>query len=359
MIGRKNAIEDLSVDQECHAVKSAPPDSSAQAASGRLTDPSGRRFEYLRLSLTDVCNFRCTYCLPNGYRKVAGRPHDLSPDEIVRAVTAFARLGLWKVRLTGGEPTVRAEFSDIARRVAALPGIRLVAMTTNGYRLADHAAEWRAAGVSAINVSIDSLDPARFAAITGHDRLDEVLRGVEAARIAGFDLIKLNAVLMRGVNDDELDSIIAFVRERDLSLRFIEVMRTNDNVPFFHARHLSGQTVIDALQRAGWTRLARAPGAGPAVEFGHADAKGRIGIIAPYAQDFCATCNRLRLSAEGKLHLCLFGDGGLDLRPLLQADAQIDELVERIVALTTLKAPSHRLHQGNSGATPHLASIGG
>ena len=118
----------------------APPNTSTQSASGRLTDPSGRRFEYLRLSLTDVCNFRCTYCLPNGYRKAAARAPDLSPDEIVRAVAAFARLGLWKIRLTGGEPTVRAEFSEIARRVAAVPGVRRVAMTTNGYRLADHAA---------------------------------------------------------------------------------------------------------------------------------------------------------------------------------------------------------------------------
>jgi len=337
----------------------APPGGLAQPASGRLIDPSGRRFEYLRLSLTDVCNFRCTYCLPNGYRKAAGRAPDLSPDEIVRAVTAFARLGLWKVRLTGGEPTLRAEFTEIARRVAAVPGIRRLAMTTNGYRLADHAAEWRAAGVSAINVSVDSLDPARFAAITGHDRLGEVLRGVEAARAAGFDTIKLNAVLMRGVNDDELNSIIDFVRGHDLSLRFIEVMRTNDNAAFFRSHHLPGQTVIDSLLRMGWVRTPRAEGAGPAVEFVHPAAKGRIGIIAPYARDFCATCNRLRLSAEGKLHLCLFGDGGLDLRPLLQADGQIDELVARIVALTALKAPSHRLHEDNSGATPHLASIGG
>ena len=326
---------------------------------GALHDGHGRRFEYLRLSLTDVCNFRCTYCLPNGYRKPAGKAPELSPDELVRAVAAFARLGLWKVRLTGGEPTVRSEFTEIARRVAAVPGIRRVAMTTNGYRLAAHAAEWRAAGVSALNVSVDSLDPARFAAITGHDRLGEVLAGVAAARAAGFDPIKLNAVLMRGVNDDELTAMIAFVRAHDLSLRFIEVMRTNDNPAFFAERHLAGQTVIAALERLGWTRLPRAPGAGPAVEYGHPQAQGRIGLIAPYAQDFCATCNRLRLSSDGRLHLCLFGDGGIDLRPLLQHDDQQDELVARIVALTATKAPAHRLHQGNSGGTPHLASIGG
>lgn len=332
---------------------------NAASAGEQLSDGHGRRFEYLRMSLTDVCNFRCTYCLPHGFRKLAGRPPELTPNEIVRAVTAFARLGLWKVRLTGGEPTVRAEFAEIARRVAAVPGIRRVAMTTNGYKLADHAEEWRAAGVSALNVSIDSLDSAKFAAITGHDRLAAVLAGVEAARVAGFAPIKLNAVLMRGVNDGELAEMIAFVRERDLSLRFIEVMRTNDNPAFYAERHLPGQTVIDTLEASGWSRLPRQPGAGPAIEFGHPEARGRIGIIAPYARDFCASCNRLRLSSDGKFHLCLFGDGGIDLRPLLQRDDQADELVARIRALTATKLPAHRLHEGNSGGTPHLASIGG
>lgn len=324
-----------------------------------LADGLGRRFEYLRLSLTDVCNFRCSYCLPDGYRGARTRPGVLAPDEIVRAVRAFAALGLWKVRLTGGEPTIRQDFAAIAGAVAQVPGIRQVAMTTNGYRLAGHAAEWRAAGVSAINVSVDSLDPARFAAITGHDRLAEVLAGIDAAAAAGFAPIKLNAVLMRGVNDDELEAMIAFVQDRDVALRLIEVMRTNDNADFFERHHLSGLAVAAQLEQRGWTRLARRPGAGPAMEYGHPDRRGRIGIIAPYSRDFCATCNRLRLSSTGKLHLCLFGDGGIDLRPLLQHDGQHDELVARIMALTATKAPAHRLHEGDSGATPHLASIGG
>ncbi|WP_427965502.1 GTP 3',8-cyclase MoaA [Altererythrobacter sp.] len=325
----------------------------------QLTDSVGRRFEYLRLSLTDVCNFRCTYCLPEGYRKQCGKPAELSVEEIGRIVSAFARLGLWKVRLTGGEPTLRRDFDEVARTVSSVPGIRRLAMTTNGYRLAERAQAWRDSGVSAINISLDSLDPARFSTITGHDRLDEVLRGVEAARAAGFESIKLNAVLMRGVNDGELEAMIDFVAQRDLSLRFIEVMRTNDNASFFAERHLPGQTVIDQLEGLGWNRRARDPGAGPAVEYCHPQAKGRIGIIAPYSKDFCASCNRLRISSDGRLHLCLFGDGGLDLRPLLQDDASEDALVDRIRALTATKAPAHRLHQGNSGATPHLASIGG
>lgn len=323
-----------------------------------LSDMIGRRFEYLRLSLTDVCNFRCTYCLPDGYKKPCQRPIELTVEEIRRAVTAFAQLGLWKVRLTGGEPTLRRDFEDVARAVASVPGIRRVAMTTNGYHLAERAQIWRDCGISAINVSVDSLDPARFAAITGHDRLGEVLRGIEAAQDAGFDHIKLNAVLMRGVNDDELAAMVDFVITRDLSLRFIEVMRTNDNAAYFGKHHVAGQSVIDRLEAAGWRRLPRLAGAGPAVELGHPHAKGRIGIIAPYSRDFCSSCNRLRMASDGKLHLCLFGDGGINVRPLLAGDDPAP-LIACIRAAVGTKAPAHRLHEGNSGATPHLASIGG
>lgn len=324
-----------------------------------LHDGHGRRFEYLRLSLTDICNFHCSYCLPGGYRKQAGQAANLSVDEIRRLVTAFARLGLWKVRLTGGEPSLRRDLLEIARSVGTVPGIRKVAMTTNGYRLAERAAEYAAAGIDALNVSVDSLEPTRFAAITGHDRLGEVLAGIIAARKAGIGTIKLNSVLMRGVNDDELNNFTAFVAEHDLTLRFIEVMRTNDNPGFFTHHHLAGAVIADQLERTGWQRLPREAGAGPAIDFAASGGRGRIGIIAPYAKDFCASCNRLRVSAKGMLHLCLFGDVGIDLRPLLQDDAQFDELTGRIVALTATKVPAHRLHHGNSGATPHLASIGG
>lgn len=333
--------------------------SNPAGRSNGLSDALGRRFEYLRLSLTDMCNFRCTYCLPDGYRKAKGAPTNLSPDEIVRLVHAFATLGLWKIRLTGGEPTLRKEFTEIASAVSNVPGISRLAMTTNGYRLPERAQSFYDAGIRAINISIDSLDPAKFKQITGHARLEEVLAGIEAARAAGIKNIKINTVLMRDLNHTEIDDFLEFVLVRDISLRFIEVMRTNDNPGFFSSHHLPGKNVTDRLEQLGWTRLPRVSGAGPAVEYGHADAKGRIGIIAPYSKDFCASCNRLRVSATGKFHLCLFGDGGIDLRPLLTSDGQHDELVSRIMALTMTKAPSHLLQQGNSGATPHLASIGG
>lgn len=324
-----------------------------------LTDGFGRRFEYLRLSLTERCNFRCTYCLPAGFRKQPGLPAELGVDEMRRAVGAFAALGLWKVRLTGGEPTVRADFDDIARAMATVPGIRRVAMTTNGYRLATNAARWRDAGVDSINISIDSLDPAAFARITGHDRLDEVVAGVDAAIGAGFASVKINSVLMRDVGLDDWDRIGAFIRQRPVSWRFIELMRTNDNAGFHSAQTTPGEDVRLRLAQEGWEPLARQAGSGPAVEYAHPDFAGRIGLIAPYSSGFCDSCNRLRLSSRGRLHLCLFGKEGADVRPLLQHDDQQEELIAQIRSALLIKPKAHRLNEGLSGATPHLASIGG
>ncbi len=321
-------------------------------------DAFGRRFPYLRLSVTDVCNFRCGYCLPDGY-KPSGCDPFMSMDEITRVARAFAGLGVWKIRLTGGEPTVRPDFADIARAIAALPGIERLAFTTNGYRLPDRAREFFDAGLRAVNVSIDSLDPAKFRDITGHDRLGEALDGIDACLDAGFESVKINTVLLKGWNDTELDALIDFVADKDISLRFIELMRTRDNVDYFKTHHLSGTAVTEKLLSRGWRELPRVPGAGPAREFAHEDSRGTVGLIAPYAKDFCSTCNRLRVSAKGALHLCLFGEGGYDLRDLLQSDDRIEDLQDKIMASMNFKKSSHFLHDDNSGATPHLASIGG
>ncbi len=325
----------------------------------QLRDGFGRRFSYLRLSLTERCNFRCTYCLPEGFRKQAGMPSELSRDEIRRAVQAFARLGLWKLRLTGGEPTVRTDFTEIAGELAGVDGVRRVAMTTNGYRLERSAEEWREAGIDAVNISIDTLDRERFAKLTGHDRLDDVVRGVDAAIEAGFAAVKVNSVLLRELEHSGWDDVLGFVARRDISWRFIELMRTNDNAGFHKRQATPGEAVRARLEDAGWYPLSRREGAGPAVEYAHSDYRGRIGLIAPYDHGFCDSCNRLRLSSRGRLHLCLFGNEGLDLRDLLQHDRQQDELVERIVSAMPGKMRGHRLHDGDSGATSHLASIGG
>ena len=338
---------------------SAHPGTGPTHGTLRLEDSFGRRFEYLRLSLTDRCNFRCTYCLPQGYRKDPAQAAELSRAELRRAVAGFARLGLWKLRLTGGEPTVRSDFEDIVRDMAGVDGIRRIALTTNGYRLAEKAHAWRTAGVDAVNVSIDTLDRASFARITGHDRLDQILDGVDAAIAAGFAAVKVNSVIMRSLEEENWERLLAFVADRRVTWRFIELMRTNDNVGFHRAEAATSEAIADRLAQSGWTATARSAGSGPAVEYRHPDYAGAIGLIAPYSPGFCDSCNRLRLSSRGKLQLCLFGEDGIDLRPLLQHDGQRDALVQAIVAALPAKPLAHRLHEGVSGTTPHLASIGG
>lgn len=323
-----------------------------------LSDGFGRRFPYLRLSVTDVCNFRCAYCLPHGYKKTHG-PSFLTRPELTRLVRAFAGLGVWKIRLTGGEPTIREDFLEIARDIHGIEGIQKIAFTTNGYRLPQRAAEYYAAGLRAINISIDSLQREKFHSITGQDRLLEVTEGVEASLKAGFDSVKINTVLLKGTNDQELGDFVEFVKERPVSLRFIELMQTRDNRSFFDEHHLSGETLTRFLQERGWIITLPQEGAGPAVEFVHPNSMGRIGLIAPYSKDFCKTCNRLRVSSRGDLHLCLFGEGGISLRPYLQEDQQKEDLQERIVSLLSYKRSTHFLGQGDSGSTSHLAAIGG
>lgn len=324
----------------------------------QITDNFGRRFPYLRLSITDVCNFRCSYCLPDGYQKTGCESY-LSRIEIRRMAQAFAGLGVWKIRVTGGEPTIRPDFLDIVKDISELEGVRRLAFTTNGYKLPERAADYYAAGLRAINISIDSLNSKKFQKITGHDRLKEILDGIETCFQAGFETVKINTVLLKGMNEGEIDDFIDFVEDKPVSLRFIELMRTGDNGNYFAAHHLPGTHVTERLEKRGWHLKPREEGAGPALEYAHDDSSGTIGLIAPYSKDFCKTCNRLRVSAKGAIHLCLFGEGGYSVRELLQSDEQIGPLQEKIMSLMNFKVSSHFLQDGNTGATPHLASIGG
>lgn len=323
-----------------------------------IADKFGRTFPYLRLSITDICNFSCNYCLPDGYKKT-GCDTFMRQDEIVRLVTAFAALGTWKIRLTGGEPTVRKDFIEIATALHNIPGIRKLAFTTNGYKLPERAQDYYDAGLRAINISLDSLRPDQFEKITGHDRMSDVLDGADACFKAGFETVKLNTVLLKGINDAELDHFIDFVEDKPLSLRFIELMRTGDNQDYFKKHHLPGTAVTEKLLARGWRARPRIEGAGPAIEFEHDNSAGTIGLIAPYSKDFCKSCNRLRVSAKGALHLCLFGEGGYNLRDYLQSDDQSEELQEKILNLMQFKVSAHFLHDDNSGVRKHLASIGG
>lgn len=323
-----------------------------------MADGFGRRFHYLRLSVTEVCNFSCTYCLPNGWKKT-GPLSFLTVDEIRRLVAGFSDLGLTKVRLTGGEPTVRKDLNAIIEAVAAAPGVAKVAMTTNGWNLARHAADWRASGLSHINVSIDSIDPETFHQITGHDKLNQVLTGLDLALAEGFSAVKVNAVLLRETAAAGFDGWARFVRDRPVAVRFIELMKTTDNDDYFARHHVKAQGLRDWLDENGWTPSERAIDAGPALEYRHPNHAGAIGLIAPYAPGFCDSCNRLRVTSKGKLRLCLFGDGGVDLRDLLQDDDDREALARCIVSSLGGKSEGHSLALGRSGDLRNLAQLGG
>lgn len=322
-----------------------------------LTDGYERQFSYLRLSITDVCNFRCFYCLPNGY--VTSSKIFLNVAELRRVLTTFAELGIQKVRLCGGEPTCRKDFLDIANMISTIPGIKTRAFTTNGYKLKKFAHSYIQTGLNAITVSVDSLDPATFHKITQHDRLADVLAGINKAQEVGFTSIKVNAVLLKNINDHELENFLLWVKNKPITVRFIELMQTNGNNVYFDRHHLSPLKIQEQLRAIGWQEKQRSADAGPAVELTHPDYRGGIGFITPYAQNFCASCNRLRVSSEGNLHLCLFGDASHSLKPLLQSDSQKEELKQYILKSVQLKRQSHFLQQGDFGIVPNLASIGG
>ena len=323
-----------------------------------LKDTFGRRIEYLRLSVTDRCNFRCLYCSPQGCPIETGSPV-LSLDEIGRLAHAFARLGVWKIRITGGEPTLRLDIAEIVERIAGVPGVRRVGLTTNGYRLLEIASTLRKSRLASLNVSVDSLDPARFERLTGQPKLPRIVDGVEAALSAGIPSVKVNVVLLQGFSDGELDRFLGWTKELPLVVRFIELMQTGDNAAFFRKHHVSAEGIRTKLEARGWSRLPREETDGPATNYGHADHAGKVGFIAPYSDGFCETCNRVRVSSAGNLRLCLFHGEEIPLRPMLQAGTPGDELVQLIQSAISAKPASHHLQQGRCDPTTKLASIGG
>ncbi|ADV87042.1 TPA: GTP 3',8-cyclase MoaA [Vibrio vulnificus] len=326
----------------------------------QFEDRFHRKFYYLRLSVTDVCNFKCTYCLPDGYQPSGQKNSSfLNLSEIRRVVKAFADCGTSKVRITGGEPSLRKDFTDIIHTVASTQGIKRVATTTNGYRMEKHIGEWKEAGLNQINVSVDSLDPRMFHQITGENKFHQVMSGIDRAFEVGFEQVKVNVVLMKDLNHNELPAFLHWIKHRPIQLRFIELMQTGEMDTLFQQHHVSGVAIRNHLIANGWLLKVKAANDGPAQVFVHPDYQGEIGLIMPYEKDFCTSCNRLRVSAKGKLHLCLFGDRGVELRDLLQQDDQESDLIARIQSELQTKSVSHFLNEGQTGMTPHLASIGG
>jgi len=296
--------------------------------------------------------------LPLGYQKKQ-QPPALSINEIQNLVTAFAELGTFKIRLTGGEPTLRTDVVDIAWAIASIPGIKKVALSTNGYRLKNLVKPLIAAGVSALNVSVDSMLEARFKDITGHARLNEILEAIEYALSFNKLTIKINAVLLKGMNETELAVYLDWIKHRPVSIRFIELMQTGDNDAFFKRYHVPAQVIKQQLQERGFAPVLKQPGDGPAIEMMHPDYQGKIGLIAPYSKDFCNSCNRLRVSSQGALQLCLFGGTQYNVRHLLQLPSQKEELISRLIAIVKEKPFAHELAEGRYGQTQSFVQIGG
>ena len=327
-----------------------------------LRDSFGRSFPYIRLSITDVCNFKCGYCLPNGYQidKSDNRTF-LKKEEIGRLAKALSELGVCKIRLTGGEPTVRKDFFDILKDMKQNSNIPKITMTTNGYRLNKIAKQLYETGLDGINISIDSLNRETFKKLTGHDRLLEVLDGIKILQKLNFKNIKINAVLLKNINNtpEDFEKFGNFIRENDIDFRFIELMQTGDNLDYFKKNHVSSKNFRDYLEKNNWIYQTYGKDAGPALNFIHPDYKGKFGIIAPYSKDFCKTCNRLRITSRGDLRLCLFGNSGISIRHLLQNDNQKEELLNLIIKQLHFKKESHYLELGETGLTRNLSTTGG
>mgnify|MGYP000615980680 FL=1 len=327
-----------------------------------LQDSFGRRFPYIRMSITDVCNFKCGYCLPNGYQadKSDNRTF-LNIKEIERLTKALSELGVCKIRLTGGEPTVRKDFFDILKVIKQYSGIKKTVITTNGYHLDQKAKKIKESGLDGINISIDSLDRETFKSITGHDRLPEILEGIKKLQELNFKNIKINAVLLKGVNDKEenFDKWAEFIKTNEIDFRYIELMQTGDNLDYFNKYHVPSSKFVNYLNERNWIFQTFGKDAGPSKNYINTNYKGKFGVIAPYSKDFCKNCNRLRITAKGDLRLCLFGNTGINIRHLMQKDDQIEELKDLILKQLNFKKESHYLELGETGLTKNLSTTGG
>ncbi|QTP57058.1 GTP 3',8-cyclase MoaA [Billgrantia sulfidoxydans] len=307
-----------------------------------LVDGFGRRVRYVRISVTDRCDFRCVYCMSEEMTFLP-RAQILTLEELGMVARAFVEMGVEKIRLTGGEPLVRRGIDQLIEQTSALPGLRDLAMTTNGAGLVKHARRLREAGLGRLNISLDTLDPERFRRLTRTGDLTRVLEGLQAAKEAGFAQIKLNAVILKGRNDDEVLDLVEFARAQGVDLSFIEEMPLGDVSDHSRAETFCSSDEVKAVIEQRYELIPTAESTlGPSRYFRMADSASRIGFISPHSHNFCASCNRVRVTAEGRLLLCLGNEHSVDLRAVLrQHPGDLDALKRAIVAALPLKPERH------------------
>ncbi|MCX6381894.1 MAG: GTP 3',8-cyclase MoaA [Armatimonadetes bacterium] len=377
-----------------------------------LIDSYNRRIDYLRVSVTDRCNFRCVYCMPEEGAPVAPRDEILTYEELERLIRIAIELGMTKIRLTGGEPLIRKDILTLVQKIGAIPGLQDLSITTNGYLLSRYAADFAKAGMNRVNVSLDTLHPDRFIRIARRGNLDEVLSGIYAAQEAGLTPVKINCVAMRGWNDDEVVEFAKWTLEQPFDVRFIELMPINwskgddsmnsyyalsapqgyqpnqkiqlyadTDAKSFHSAFRMKDTNLQAgqldareLRRAfisaqeirerieavlGTMEPAEVVTNGPAQSFRLPGALGTVGFISQITNDMCVNCNRLRLTADGYLRPCLMADGEVDLRSLLRSGASDDEIAERFRVTVYHKPKEHRLEDGQAPVGRNMSQLGG
>jgi cyclic pyranopterin phosphate synthase len=326
-----------------------------------LMDQFRRPITYLRISVTDRCNLRCVYCMPEEGLPWIQKAEILTFEEIERIVEAGAAIGVRSIRLTGGEPLIRRDLPKLVRMLAAIPGIDDIALSTNGMMLADQVDALVDAGLRRVNISLDTLREDRFFAIARRPGLDRVLAGIDAALRAGLEPLKINCVVMRGRNDDELAKLAALTRERAIFVRFIELMPVEDNLDLQRDAYVSADEMLARIGEIGELVPVDGPqGNGPARYFAFRGARGAVGVISPLSHDYCERCNRVRLSADGRLRLCLFGDQHIDLRTPVRAGASRDDLMEIFRGSMLIKPERHHLRLGEQSSRMRAFSeIGG
>jgi cyclic pyranopterin phosphate synthase len=326
-----------------------------------MIDPFGRRVEYLRISVTDKCNLRCVYCMPMEGLPWLKREALLSYEEIARVVETMAGIGLKRVRITGGEPLVRRDLPDLVRMISAVPGIDDLSLSTNAVLLEDQAEALHDAGVQRLNVSLDSLRPDRVDAISRRPgSFPKIMAGLDAAERAGFDPIKINVVLIRGQNDDEVADFARITQERPWHIRFIEMMPTGANLELSQQQFVSCDEALERIEQIESLEPVAGPfGNGPALYHKFPGAPGTIGVITPMSHNYCDRCNRMRLTADGQLRPCLFGSMQTNLRDPLRAG---EDLLPHIAETLRIKPERHNLIQGSdigSGGLVALSQTGG
>lgn len=329
-----------------------------------LIDPFQRKIEYLRVSVTDKCNYRCNYCVPEQGAHPEGRHTEyLDYDEMTRIIKAFSELGVWKIRLTGGEPLVRKNLSQFVSQVSALPDVKDIALSTNAEHLADQAQALKDAGVTRTNISLDTLDPIKFERITRGGNLAKVLAGIDAAFAVGMTPVKVNMVVMKQTNFNEIPAMLDYAIAKGINLRFIETMPIGTAGISAMDEYVSADQILEAVKNhlgSDLLPMLDKQEAGPARVYRISGSKAKIGVISAVSQHFCETCNRVRLTARGELALCLGQEDAVDLRTPLRSGVSDDALKAMIVAAIARKPERHHFNENRHNIQfRQMVSLGG